>query len=114
MDNIYKNISNAEFSKLMRQGKSELLDIRSIEEFQAVHIKGAKLIEFDHIDFEEIIDDLDKEKSYLLYCRSGRRSFYTMELMQMYGFKEVYNLKDGIIKWEEEETLIRDSKIINK
>jgi len=102
---MFKNIDNKEFEELMNKENTILLDIRSIEEYEYEHIGGAKLIEYDDIDFEELIDSLDRDKTYLLYCRSGRRSFNTMILMEEYNFSEVYNLKDGILSWEAKEKL---------
>ncbi len=103
---IFEDVDNITFKKLMEDEKNILLDIRTQDEFDRVHMKGAKLIEFGQFDFEDILLDMDKEKTYLLYCRSGRRTAYTMELMKIYGFIKVYNLRDGIIKWNDNSNLI--------
>lgn len=102
----FKNINNEEFLELYKNKDYILLDIRSIEEFNYISIKGALFVDFYSMDFEEVIDNFDKNKKYLLYCRSGKRSFYTMELMKEYGFKEVYNLKSGINQFRFNEYLL--------
>ncbi len=104
--NIFENVGNSNFIKLMEDENNILLDIRSQEEFDKIHIRGAKLIEFGQYDFEDILLKMDKDKTYLLYCRSGRRTAYTMDLMKIYGFNTVYNLKEGLIKWQDNSYLI--------
>ncbi|HAY35298.1 MAG TPA: rhodanese-like domain-containing protein, partial [Bacteroidetes bacterium] len=54
-------------------------------------------------DFEDALDELDKRKKYLVYCRSGNRSRQAMFLMRDLGFEEVNNLSEGIISWIENE-----------
>ena len=43
---------------------------------------------------------LDKQKPVLVYCLSGGRSASAAELLSEKGFKEVYNLEGGILKWD--------------
>lgn len=103
---IFEDVDNERFSELIKDEKNILLDIRTQEEFDRVHMEGAQLIVFGDFDFEDILIEMDREKTYLLYCRSGRRTAYTMELMKIYGFTKVYNLKDGIIKWNDNTNLV--------
>jgi rhodanese-related sulfurtransferase len=49
--------------------------------------------------FEDRIDDLDKDKTYVIYCRSGVRSAGALDVMEQLGFKEVYNILEGILRW---------------
>lgn len=78
-----------------------LIDVRTLEEYSEGHIKGAVNLDFYKTTFEDDIDELDKRKRYLVYCRSGNRSRQAMYLMRDLGFEEVYNLSDGIISWNE-------------
>jgi rhodanese-related sulfurtransferase len=94
---VYKNIKKEEFLELMKNENAIVIDNRTEEEYDTGHIEGAILIDYHSFDFEEKIDELDKEKIYLVYCRSGRRSESAMNLMKEYGFREVYNLQGGII-----------------
>ena len=47
----------------------------------------------------------------ILYCRSGRRSYLCAVKLSENGFKEVYNLKGGILSWIEigNEVVFTDS-----
>ncbi len=97
---------NAEKAKiLIKENKNNedfiILDVRTSEEFDKAHIQDAILIDIYSRDFKEKINELDKEKIYFIYCRSGNRSLHAMKLMSELGFKEVYNLGDGIIEWQE-------------
>jgi rhodanese-related sulfurtransferase len=48
-----------------------------------------------------LVSELDKSKSYAIYCRSGKRSVDACEVMTEIGFKSIYNLNGGIIEWVE-------------
>lgn len=51
-----------------------ILDIRTPEEFESGHIEGAINIDYHSDTFVKDLDKLDKDKSYLVYCRAWRRS----------------------------------------
>lgn len=93
----YKNVRNEEFKKLMQNENTIVIDNRTKEEYETGHVEGAILIDYHSSDFEEKIAGLDRDKTYLIYCRSGRRSGAAMNLMKEYGFREVYNLEGGIM-----------------
>ncbi len=72
--------------------KFEILDVRTPEEFSESHVVGAKNIDFLNPTFTSNIQNLDKEKIYKLYCRSGNRSGQAEKLMKTLGFKDVENI----------------------
>ena len=43
---------------------------------------------------------LEKNKRYIIYCRTGSRSRFALEMMRNLGFDEVYNLENGILDWK--------------
>ena len=71
---------------------SNLIDVRSAEEFAEGAIQGARNINLENGDFEKALPSLDKEASYSVYCRSGRRSAVAVELMKQAGFSNVTDL----------------------
>ncbi|MGL1864009.1 MAG: rhodanese-like domain-containing protein [Pseudodesulfovibrio sp.] len=77
-----------------------ILDIRTPEEFNSGHIKGAENIDFYGSNFQARIDSLDKTTPYFIYCRSGRRSGVTVEYMQQAGFATIMELTHGINGWK--------------
>lgn len=68
-----------------------LLDVRTPAEFAAGHLQGARNLDFRSAGFRQQIDQLDKRKTYVLYCASGNRSGQTTVLMEETGFKRVVN-----------------------
>ena len=67
------------------------IDVRTIDEFNAGHIEGAK-----HIPYEEIAARIsevtsDKDATIRLYCRSGNRSGIALQTLQAMGFKNAVN-----------------------
>lgn len=90
---IQKNKGNPDFV---------LIDIRTPEEFMAGHIEGAVNIDYHNHDFIERLDSLDKGKTYLIYCRTGRRSSDTLRIMRRLQFKRVYRILGEIVRWRAE------------
>jgi rhodanese-related sulfurtransferase len=88
-----------DFSEKIAQAEVIILDVRTPEEFAEGYIEGAKNIDFYHADFESQITSLAKDVTYAIYCRSGKRSSQAMEIMQEFGFENLYNLEGGIIEW---------------
>jgi len=74
----------------------EIIDVRTREEFKLKHCDGAKNIDYYVKDFEDKIRGLDRNKSYLLYCRSGARSGQTLELMRQLGFTFVLSVEGNL------------------
>lgn len=72
-----------------------LLDVRTPEEFQEGNIPNAVNIDFQSEEFDSMIQDLDKDKTYYIYCQAGGRSTDASAKMQEAGFKNVVNLQDG-------------------
>ena len=97
-----KNISPKELDKKIHSGENFiLLDVRTEEEFEEDgKIKGAILIPLDQLQHR--VDELDKDKEIVVYCRSGNRSLYASQVLEMLGFKKITNLDEGILKWEDE------------
>ena len=93
------DIDTSTFKRMFEEDSYVLLDVRTPDEFNEGHLKGAMNINFYNETFEDNIDELDKRKKYLIYCRSGGRSRQTMFLMRDLGFEEVYNLAQGIVSW---------------
>jgi len=97
-----KTIGAAEFKKLQTEPNTVVLDVRTPEEVAGGIIQGASLfLDYHSAEFAQQLDGLDKEKTYLVYCRSGNRSGKAGAMMQEKGFKKLYNLEGGISAWQE-------------
>jgi phage shock protein E len=69
-----------------------VVDVRTLEEFEESHAKGALNIDVLQPDFQSQILKLDKSKVFKVYCRSGNRSGQALRTMKSLGFKNVENL----------------------
>ncbi len=102
MANI-KSISVEKFKELASSGEYIIIDIRMPVELLPEN--GGKLfeealnIDSSSSDFQKKLNNLDKSKKYLIYCRSGYRTKITLELMKELGFQEVFDLEGGILAW---------------
>ena len=89
------------FKDLMSKNTGELIDVRTPREHQAGAIADTKYnIDVTNPSFKEAIGKLDKDKTYLVYCRSGSRSGRAVKIMESMGFKHLYNLKGGYMGWK--------------
>lgn len=93
------DVSPEELSQ--RLGSVFLVDVRQGEEFKGDlgHIPGAHLIVLDTL--EENLDKLPKNQTIVFVCRSGGRSARASMIATENGFKNVYNLKGGMILWND-------------
>ena len=106
-----KNINTRKAYELIdeRDGDSDfvILDVRTPEEFAEGYVENAVNIDFYEDVFPDELDGLDRDKTYLIYCRSGSRSGKTFKMMENLGFKDVYNMKGGIESWRADYPLVR-------
>ena len=75
-----------------------ILDVRQPDEFAAGHL--AKAINLDWLNpsaFSEGMAKLDKDHTYYIYCRSGRRSNAAASKMKREGFR-VFDMKGGYLQ----------------
>lgn len=77
-----------------------LLDVRTAEEYQAGHIPNSVNIDYTSDEFDSLIQDLDPNKTYYVYCQGGVRSPKACSKLNEKGFKNVVNLKDGFKEYK--------------
>ncbi len=93
-----KKINN-DFQEILDKNNYIIVDVRTKEEYDTGHIKDSINIPVD--DIESRINELDKNKTILVYCRSGRRSTTAYNILKDKGYKS-YNLGayESITKFE--------------
>ena len=101
-EQVYGNVS-AEQAKTVLYNNADLivLDVRTEGEYKSRKIDKAINIDYNAPDFREQLQKLDKNNTYLVYCRSGARSNAAMEIMKAEGFMFLYHLEGGILSWSE-------------
>ncbi len=95
-DNPEINISAEEFLNLNETTESQILDVRTNSEYSAGHLEHAVLLSLRASDFSQKIKELDKNKTYYVYCLSGVRSRSAVFKMREEGIIKAYNIKGGI------------------
>jgi len=98
-DEHYRSVSVDEAKTIMAQQNTRILDVRTPEEVQQGYIDGAYKFDVLAPGFEDSIKGLDKEKTYVVYCRSGGRSVKASNIMLKLGFKDVVNMEGGYTAW---------------
>lgn len=95
----YQTISAAEAKKMMDEEKEVIiLDVRTLEEYNAGHIEGAVLLPVTDIEKEAANVLPDKDATILVYCRSGNRSQTASQKLVDLGYTKVFDF-GGIINW---------------
>ena len=80
-----------------------VLDVRTEEEYAEMHLAESQLLDIRQPQsFMEAANELDKTKSYFVYCRSGARSAQACQLLDQIGVAATYNLEGGILAWRGE------------
>lgn len=94
------NLSATEFQKKISEPGVVVLDVRTVGEFMGGHIAKAINIDVEGMTFDGDIAKLDKSATYAVYCHSGRRSGIAVGKMKDAGFKNLFNLTNGVLDWQ--------------
>ena len=101
---ILENVTPKEAFTLIQGNRNNpdfiILDVRTPEEVTDGYIEGVTNIDFYAETFQDKLNQLDKNQTYLVYCHSGNRSGNTLNIMAELNFGEVYNISGGIIGWQ--------------
>ncbi|BDG34612.1 rhodanese-like domain-containing protein [Saccharococcus caldoxylosilyticus] len=93
-----KQLTAKEVEKLLQEGKQlNIIDVREADEVAAGKIPGAINIPLGLLEFR--MNELDKNKEYILVCRSGGRSGRAAQLLESHGY-HVINMTGGMLEWE--------------
>ena len=76
-----------------------LLDVRTPEEFAQGHLPGAVLIPHDQLAAR--LDEIDRDRWVLVYCRSGKRASTAQDILEEAGI-EVRQVEGSWLRWQEE------------
>jgi len=95
-----------------------IIDVREPQEYNAMHIENSTLVPRGILEtaceygFEETIPSLveAREKPIVLVCRSGNRSLFAAQTMQIMGYQQVYSLMTGLRGWNDYELALIDSE----
>ena len=96
---IIQEINKEEVHDLIEKSSISIIDLRTNKEFSQGSIKYSYNIDFQKREFIDNLNELDKEKEYIIYCMSGNRSEKASLIMKSLGFKIIYHYKKGYNDW---------------
>ena len=76
-----------------------IIDVRTPDEFKAGHIEHAKHIDWNNASQRTQLLNLNKDHTYLVYCKTGRRSKAAVDFLKANGITRVFNLSGGLQHW---------------
>lgn len=94
------NLTVGDFEKAVNQPDIQVLDVRTLGEFQSGHLKDAFLADWtNQQQFTDRVQSLDKSKPVYTYCLSGARSGAAASWLREKGYR-AFNLEGGIAAWK--------------
>lgn len=75
-----------------------MLDVREQNEYDAGHIPGVTLIPLSEV--ANRLSEIPTDKTVIVTCHSGNRSSQVSEFLRQNGYKNIHNMKGGIVAWE--------------
>lgn len=93
------SISVSEVYAAHQLGKIALIDVREIDEFEAISCTLAQNFPLSSLDIAAIESRYKKNEPLYVMCRSGKRSLTAAAILQEAGFKHLYNVEGGILAW---------------
>ena len=88
-----KEITFNDFYQLYQKESLSVLDVREVEEFEALHLEGAH--NFPLSQLTDTFEQLDKDNLYYVICKSGMRSARACQFLAEQGY-EVINVQGGM------------------
>jgi len=90
-----------------------LLDVRTLEEYEEVHLENALLLPVQELSAETLanigLGAEAKDKEIILYCRSGARSKTAYDIMTSLGYTNVKSVAGGMVHWQEDKYPLTES-----
>lgn len=84
-------INTPKAKELLKQPGTQVLDVRTAPEYMLGHLQPAQNLNVNDDNFAQQIAKLDTSKTYVVYCRSGKRSSKAADIMYQQGFRHVVN-----------------------
>lgn len=87
----FTNIYPGNLSDILDDPDLVIIDVRTPPEWRGGVVDVALLLDLQDRNFPDQIRELDREKTYLIYCNTGNRSQVVSRFMVREGFSRVYN-----------------------
>ncbi len=106
------DIEPTELSQVLSQqqfkNQLQVVDVRGADEYtgELGHISEAELIVLDTIP--DHLEKFNKDKTIVLVCRSGGRSARASAFLIEQGFKNIYNMRGGMLLWNQQQLPVKN------
>jgi rhodanese-related sulfurtransferase len=100
---VLKTVGVTEVKEELKKHEFVILDVRTPEEYNAGHLKGAINLNYYDADFQKKLAAMDKRKKVVVYCAVGGRSGKALSQMDALGFQYVLNMKGGYNAWSAQQ-----------
>ena len=97
---VFEKIDILSLDKILNDTDIIILDVRTSEEINAGYIPNSTFIDYYDKNFENKINLIDSSKKIYTLCKSGGRSVKAAEILSKNGFRNVYNLEGGFMRWK--------------
>ena len=85
------------FYQLYQNSSLSVLDVREVEEFEMLHLEGARNLPLSQL--ADTYEQLDKDQLYYVICKSGMRSARACQFLAEQGYG-VINVQGGMTAFE--------------
>lgn len=93
-----RSLSAEQFkTEMAGAGKPVVIDVREPGEYKGGYIAGAKNVPLSQ--FARRLSDIPKDRTVLLYCRSGMRSRSAAKVLLKSGYRDLAHLQGGLGAW---------------
>ena len=104
-----RDVVPGEATRLLNHENAIMIDMRSDRDFRDGHIVNAVHAPADNSDISARLDKY-RDRPLIVYCRSGQRSMPVCSKLRKQGFEKVYNLKGGVLGWQQADLPISKGK----
>ncbi len=87
-----------DFMRISKSEEYELVDVRQPREYNRGHLPGAILMPVGEVP--DRLDELDPEKTQIVYCSHGVRGRAATAVLVRAGHRHAHNLKGGLKAWD--------------
>jgi rhodanese-related sulfurtransferase len=101
-----------DFIKLNKEsGLVTVLDVRTPGEYNEGHIPGAVFVDYYGNHFKQRLRALDRNKTYIIYCKAGRVCKHIIKKMKKEGFVEAHKITGGFAEWKSQNLPVDLTKV---
>ncbi|NEX13573.1 MAG: sulfurtransferase [Prosthecochloris sp.] len=103
-----KDVTPSNAYAMLKRG-AVLVDVRQPREIARISFDIPDVIEIPLSRFEQRMQEIPAKRKVIVACRRGNRSMYAARLLLNNGHQRVFNLEQGIIRWEKERLPVKSA-----